>query len=313
MKTSAKLLNQACRASFGKAGHAQKPSRSPSPSGAFTLIELLVVIAIIAILAAILLPVLNRAKIRGQEAQCIANQKQLVGGAFMYAQDNADFMLPNAPSPGAPNDAKSWCGLEIEGWGSMDANTNYAYYNNSILGQYMTSQVSVYHCPGDWIPSANGMHIRSYSMNGMVGDMYCAALATGDNPQMVAFSKVTDLGGKMSPSDCFVFCEENFCSLDDGWLQMASSHLATGTWGYYPNIPSAYHAGTVCGFSFYDGHAEEHKWLSPDLPAAVQTYYANKQTKEELGATAGIHTKDWQWLATHTTVAAPNATVAPGT
>lgn len=61
--------------------------RSPTASG-FTLIELLVVIAIIVILAAILFPVFARAQMRGKQAACLSNLKQLSTGMLMYAQDN---------------------------------------------------------------------------------------------------------------------------------------------------------------------------------------------------------------------------------
>ena len=61
---------------------------------AFTLIELLVVIAIIAILAAILLPVLSSAQERGKRAQCINNLKQVGVACTLYAQENNDFFPP---------------------------------------------------------------------------------------------------------------------------------------------------------------------------------------------------------------------------
>jgi prepilin-type N-terminal cleavage/methylation domain-containing protein/prepilin-type processing-associated H-X9-DG protein len=63
--------------------------------GAFTLIELLVVIAIIAILAAVLLPVLHQAQERGEAAACIDHQKQLSTAWVMYASDNNDYCAGN--------------------------------------------------------------------------------------------------------------------------------------------------------------------------------------------------------------------------
>jgi len=82
--------------------------RSRGRAGGFTLIELLVVIAIIAILAAMLLPALARAKQKATSAACLSNEKQLASAWVMYCDDNKD-MLVNFHRADAPNGDKPWC------------------------------------------------------------------------------------------------------------------------------------------------------------------------------------------------------------
>ncbi|HEV2691695.1 MAG TPA: prepilin-type N-terminal cleavage/methylation domain-containing protein [Verrucomicrobiae bacterium] len=271
---------------------------------AFTLIELLVVIAIIAILAAMLLPALASAKVRAQTTKCISNLKQMQLGCKMYETDFNDYMVPNAPLGSTPN--QTWCPGNLgEDWFVSSDNTNRANYQASILAPYMNGQVDVYRCPGDILESQNGPRIRSYSMQMQMGCLYSKykvqgggpANLAGYNPGYYAYVKVTELGGStLSPSDAFVFCEESMSTMNDAFLQVDS----TGASGFFPDVPGAYHATSICGFSFSDGHSETHKWLTSALkiPTIAGQGYG---TGGQLPKGVNIGNADWIWFTHHAT------------
>jgi prepilin-type N-terminal cleavage/methylation domain-containing protein len=267
--------------------------RPVSVDRAFTLIELLVVIAIIAILAAMLLPALSAAKLKAQVTQSVSNVKQIQLGWFMYAGENNDYMVPNAPLS-VLTPANTWCGTQGENWTTAIANTNPATYTTSIMGPYMANQLGVYRCPGDNIPSDNGQRIRSYSMNGQMGmlDKTARANTLSFNQNYQVYIKVSDLR-QLSPVDAFIFCDESMFTLNDGYLQVDSNN---STW---PDAPGAY-LGNRNEFSFADGHSEVRKWQTSSLKNIPYKYGVTASGNSGGGSATPYKTNpDWVWFTSH--------------
>lgn len=267
----------------------------------FTLIELLVVIAIIAILAAMLLPALAKAKMKAQLANCISNKHQITIACTMYNGDWQEYLVPNAPVNAYVGGVYyGWC-PGTENWGSSPWNINYDAYRTNVLGPYV-SNPKVYKCPSDNIPSDNGERIRSISMNpALVGDLArVAPVAADDMARMIGswklFTKVTQLNC-IGVGNIWVFCDESMLTLNDGYLECKMDSPG------YPDVPAKYHQdGNV--FSFADGHTERKKWLyaTADPTAGLRNApYAKDRTKPSnmLWGSSGLD-EDWKWLRQHT-------------
>jgi prepilin-type N-terminal cleavage/methylation domain-containing protein len=146
---------------------------------AFTLIELLVVIAIIAILAAILIPVLQAAQERARAISCENNHKELVLAWEMYPGENNDTLCDNPAlsTPQADTDPNTWVLGYEHANNELEDNTNTFYLRTSKLAPYCNYAIGIYKCPDDthkWTEGGVPMdRVRSVSMNTCLqGDYY---------------------------------------------------------------------------------------------------------------------------------------------
>jgi len=231
----------------------------------FTLLELLVVIAIIAILSALLLPVLSKSKQKAWQSVCSNNTHQLQLGWLMYANEHSDNLPPNAVGldHGQTLDNPGWVAGDM--WFNSDGydvtestNTDFLvgpeYAPFGSIGIYVKN-AAVYHCPADRSTVIVGgkvlPRVRSMSMNAFMGAHQPLA-----ETQFRHFQKLSQIIAP-GPSEAFVFIDEREDSINDGLFAIDAQSRYD-----IIDYPSSYHDGGAC-ISFADGHSDYHKWLEP--------------------------------------------------
>jgi len=222
----------------------------------FTLIELLVVIAIIAILAAILLPVLDTAKQKAWQVSCLNNHKQLALAWSIYKNDNNGNLVIDDPVTGSGGLA----GTNLPSWvyGDVSVPTE---ATNTVLIQWSllypdVNNVGVYHCPADTAANLDpANHDRSYSMQPQLA-LYNEGAPTAvdaNYPPMYSEGQIRET----SPAATIVFLDESPGSINDGFFALDVTATQWGT-----DLPAYWHTHG-CNFSFADGHAEYWRWHDP--------------------------------------------------
>jgi prepilin-type processing-associated H-X9-DG protein len=289
---------------------------------------LLVVIAIIAILAAMLLPALGRAKAKAQGITCLNNAKQVALAFNFYTLDFNDLYPPN-PDDGNTQPGHNWCAGQGGIGGGDEFNPDMLKDpDRTLVAPYVAKNVAIFQCPGDKrtgtyqgreqaLRGTKVRAARSVSLSQAVGTV-CAAYGgggghsgapkqatngpwlTGQNGVNKASTGPYQTFGKSSsfrrasPSKIFLMADESQFSLNDAGLATAASP----TFQKFIDYPSAAH-NNGASFSFCDGHAETRKWVGS---AVVVKSDAESNSQRPTGKPSSQDLNDYNWLADRTSI-----------
>ncbi|MCC6425575.1 MAG: type II secretion system protein [Phycisphaerales bacterium] len=276
-----------------------------TPRSAFTLIELLVVIAIIAILVALALPALGKARRTSQATVCMINNKQMVQVGHFYANDHKgklwfDYHPVTAKNP-APE--QTWCRLR------SSPTADWAYAEPGVVYKYIDNSQKITECPQNKRRGGNGSDNIDSTQNKKGSDIfggnkrldfdYCMVTGTGGvmvgQELQVAFVPPTVGGGsnlavgevpKLTPLRGLpIFIEESNFWYHDAKAQKVND----GLWGNLDQVTTRHEKGGMIGL--WDGSVQ---WFKPTHGTSEESQEGNLDfTANDIFVNRSGHERKW--------------------
>jgi prepilin-type N-terminal cleavage/methylation domain-containing protein/prepilin-type processing-associated H-X9-DG protein len=254
----------------------------------FTLVELLVVFAVVAILAALLLPTLARAKESTRRTVCMNNHKQLLITWELYSTDNAMLLVRNGHPPlGVPPEVKLWM---FASHGNVATRTNPVYTVDPKYSAFATylKRAPVYKCPSDkhTVGPKKTPTSYSYAMNCFLSPVGIVSNIVEAPRRHRVYYRAMQIE---APAQRFVFIDGNAQSL------CCPAFMVNPAPGGFFHYPGTYHHGGAV-VSFADGHAERKRWVDKT------TFRRNPgDALFEITGGGSPNNKDVLWIQQHST------------
>ena len=221
--------------------------RDVAQARGFTRTDLLALLGVGAVLMLIQFTALAYTRGNSNRATCASNLRRLTLSWLMYADDNRDRLAPNLNGGNPLSLTNNWVGGILD-FSSSSANTNLAMITQARLYPY-NKATEIYRCPDDLSVSRGQLRIRSYSMNGWVGDGVTAWIS--------GYQVATNRSQIRQPDHMFVFMEEHPESINDGLVIVDPSPS-----GQIVDYPASYHQFGA-HFGFADGSVQYQAWVDP--------------------------------------------------